>query len=74
MVSLIPLSLTLDMCVGYIEASNCLDRECNLDLYDFDVADNIDLYYVVQDYEEYFEIKFNRKPKLIKKSEEALPS
>ena len=51
---------------GYLEAATQLQRECNVDLEKYDVADNIDLYYVIQDFEEYFEIKFNKKPKLIR--------
>ena len=51
---------------GYLEAATQLQRECNVDLDKYDVADNIDLYYVIQDFEEYFEIKFNKKPKLIR--------
>ena len=42
-------------------------RECNIDLEKWEVADNIDLYYMVQDFEEYFEMKFQRKPVLVKK-------
>lgn len=34
----------------------------------WEVADNIDLYYIVQDFEEYYEMKFMRKPVLIRKS------
>ncbi len=32
------------------------------------MADNMDLYYVLQDFEEYYELKFQRKPVLIKKN------
>ena len=42
-------------------------RECNIDLEKWEVADNIDLYYMVQDFEEYFEMKFQKKPVLVKK-------
>ena len=33
----------------------------------WEVADNIDLYYIVQDFEEYYEMKFMRKPVLTRK-------
>ena len=33
------------------------------------MADNMDLFYIVQDFEEYYELKFQRKPKLVKKVE-----
>ena len=35
-----------------------MDRESNVGLEKWDSADNIDLPYVLQDFEEYFEIKF----------------
>ena len=53
---------------GYIDAATALQRECNLGLDKWDVADNIDLYYIVQDFEEYYEMKFMRKPVLTRKS------
>lgn len=34
----------------------------------WEVADNIDLFYIVQDFEEYYEMKFLRKPVLTRKS------
>ena len=43
---------------GYNEASTNMARECNIDLEKWEVADNIDLFYMVQDFEEYFEMKF----------------
>jgi len=43
---------------GYLDAANALTRECNLGLDKWEVADNIDLYYIVQDFEEYYEMKF----------------
>lgn len=33
------------------------------------MADNMDLFYIVQDFEEYYELKFQRKPKLVRKLE-----
>lgn len=39
----------------------------NINLENYEVADNMDLYYVLQDFESYFEIRFNKKPKLVKK-------
>jgi len=38
-----------------------------IDLDQYEVADNLDLFYIVQDYEEYHEIKFQKKPTLVKK-------
>jgi len=45
-----------------------MERECNVGLAQWEMADNIDLYYVLQDFEEYYEIKFQRKPTLVKKN------
>ena len=47
-----------------------MSRECNIELDKWEIADNIDLYYIFQDFEEYFEIKFQRKPVLVKKAVE----
>jgi hypothetical protein len=43
---------------GYIEAAAAMERESNVGLDKWESADNIDLAYVLQDFEEYFEIKF----------------
>jgi katanin p60 ATPase-containing subunit A1 len=44
-----------------------MTRECNIDLDKWEVADNIDLFYVIQDFEEYFEMKFMKKPVRVRK-------
>lgn len=53
---------------GYLDASVAMERECNIGLDKYELADNIDLYYVLQDFEEYYELKFQRKPVLVKKN------
>ena len=53
---------------GYIDASVAMERECNIALAQWEMADNMDLYYVLQDFEEYYELKFQRKPVLTKKN------
>lgn len=45
-------------------------RECNLDLDKWEIADNIDFYYMVQDFEDYYEMRFMKKPLLVKKAPE----
>ena len=45
-----------------------MKRECNIDLDKWEIADNMDLYYIIQDFEEYYEMKFMRKPLLCKKA------
>ncbi|CAF0935725.1 unnamed protein product [Rotaria sordida] len=52
---------------GYIESARQLECETNLDVSKYDVCDNIDLYTIIQEYESYFYVKFNRYPKLTKK-------
>ena len=54
---------------GYTGAASAMTSECNIDLEKWEVADNIDLFYMVQDFEEYFEMKFLKKPILVKKNE-----
>jgi katanin p60 ATPase-containing subunit A1 len=52
---------------GLSETAFHLQEESSLDIDKFDAADNIDLGIILADYEEYFEIKFNKKPILVKK-------
>lgn len=52
---------------GYLDSATALTRECNLGLDKWEVADNIDLYYIVQDFEEYFEMRFMKRPVLVRK-------
>ncbi len=58
---------------GYVDAATALTRECNLGLDKWEVADNIDLFYIVQDFEEYYEMKFMRKPVLTRKTQGDAP-
>jgi katanin p60 ATPase-containing subunit A1 len=53
--------------VGLSETAFHLQEESNLDIDKFDAADNIDLGIIFAEYEEYFEIKFNKKPIFVKK-------
>lgn len=45
-----------------------MERECNVGLEKWEVADNIDMNLVVQDFEEYFEVKFQKRPLLVKRN------
>ncbi len=56
--------------LGYSETAFKLQEEASLDLDKFDAADNIDLYIILCDYEEFFELRFNKKPKLVTKINE----
>ncbi|CAF4871173.1 unnamed protein product [Rotaria socialis] len=53
---------------GYVESARQLEHETNLDVTKYDVCDNIDLDTILQEYESYFYIKFNKYPKLTKKN------
>ncbi|CAF4558577.1 unnamed protein product [Rotaria socialis] len=53
---------------GYVESARQLEHETNLDVTKYDVCDNVDLYTIIQEYESYFYVKFNRYPKLTKKN------
>lgn len=51
----------------YAETARAFERETNLDLRKFDVCDNIDLETVLQEYESYYYVRFNKYPKITKK-------
>lgn len=53
---------------GYGDAACAMERESNVGLEKWEAADNIDLAYVLQDFEEYFEIKFQKKPVLVRRN------
>lgn len=54
---------------GYVEAAERLQHEASAVLTKFDVADNIDLPLIVTEYEAYYEMRFDKKPKLLRKLE-----
>ena len=56
---------------GYLDAAVAMERECNVGLAQWELADNMDLAYVLQDFEEYFELKFQKKPVLVRKNPHA---
>ena len=53
--------------LGYIDAVTKIQQESNISLEKWDTADNIDLYMVMLQYEQSYEMKFNKPPKLVKK-------
>ncbi|XP_028829883.1 katanin p60 ATPase-containing subunit A-like 2 isoform X2 [Denticeps clupeoides] len=55
---------------GYVATANALDLESNFALRRFEVCDNMDLDTVLMEYESYYLIKFQKYPKLTKKSPE----
>lgn len=52
---------------SYAETARSFERETNLDLRKYDVCDNIDLDTVLQEYESYYFVRFNKYPKVTKK-------
>lgn len=51
--------------LGYADTAFKLQEESSIEIDKYDVADNMDLYMILCEYEEYFELKFNRKPKFV---------
>ena len=52
---------------GYVEAAERLQHEAGLVMSRFEVADNMDLGLILGDYESYYEMRFDKKPKMIRK-------
>ena len=57
--------------IGYSETSLKLEDESNLNLDQYDLADNIDLYIIMREYEEYYYMKFGKAPKFSTKISES---
>jgi katanin p60 ATPase-containing subunit A1 len=55
------------MDLGYLESSMTIQKETGVDLEKLDVADNMDLPFVMQEYEDFYEIKHGKKPKFTRK-------
>ena len=58
---------------GYIDAAANLGRECNIDLAKWEAADNIDLGVIMQEYESFYEMRFLKKPVLVRRSADDEP-
>lgn len=54
--------------VGYAESSAKLIHDSALNLDNIDLADNVDLPIILREYEEYYALKYNRPPKLLRKN------
>ena len=52
---------------GYVAAARAAEEEAGISLAKVDVADNIDMASILQDYEEYVQLKFGRPVKLTRK-------
>lgn len=54
---------------GFVESAERLQHEAHAILSKLDLADNIDLNLIFMEYEAYYEMRFDRKPKVLKKAE-----
>lgn len=52
---------------GYSGAAEALQSDSGITMAQYDVADNIDLLSVLQEFEDYYELRFARRPKLTRK-------
>ena len=52
---------------GYFGAAETLSKEAGMVLGRYEVADNMDMGLIVGDYEAYYEMRFDKKPKLVRK-------
>ncbi|RHY15034.1 hypothetical protein DYB25_001604 [Aphanomyces astaci] len=64
------LVLALHYCVenGYLQTAEKLQQEAGVALSKFEVVDNIDLLRIVQEFEDFYELKFGKKPKLVRRT------
>lgn len=51
---------------GYGRSLQCLQEESQVSLHEFSVADNIDLLNVIYEYEQFYQFKYQKKPKLFR--------
>ncbi|XP_065672345.1 katanin p60 ATPase-containing subunit A-like 2 isoform X4 [Hydra vulgaris] len=55
---------------GYLDSMRCLEAEAGDNLKKFQLCDNVDLQTILQEYESYYYVKFNKYPKITKKVQE----
>jgi katanin p60 ATPase-containing subunit A1 len=55
---------------GYVESAERVQKEGGAVMTKFEVADNIDLSLILSEYEAYYEMRFEKKPKLVRKSKD----
>lgn len=56
---------------GYVNAAEMLENEAGLVLSKFEVADNMDLNLIFGDFESYYELRFDKKPKVVRKLDDS---
>ena len=52
---------------GYIETAEKLQQEAGAALSKFEAADNVDMNLIMNEYEAYYELRFDKKPKVVRK-------
>lgn len=55
--------------LGYSESVRQIETETNVSLGKYDAADNVDLISILTEYEDFYELRFGRKPKLTRKTD-----
>lgn len=55
---------------GYLETAERLQQEAGIAISKFETADNLDLSLILTEYEAYYEMRYDRKPKLVRKLKE----
>ena len=56
--------------LGCIDSVTKIEAETQISLEKWDTADNIDLFMIFLDYEQYYEARFGKIPKVVKKVED----
>lgn len=53
--------------LGFIDSARQIESDTNISLDRLDVADNVDLPTILTEYEDFYEMRFGKKPKLVRK-------
>ena len=56
--------------LGCLDSVTKIEQETNITLEKWDTADNIDLFMIFLDYEQYYEARFGKVPKVVKKMDD----
>ena len=56
--------------MGCLDSVTKIEQETNITLEKWDTADNIDLFMIFLDYEQYYEARFGKVPKVVKKMDD----
>ena len=56
--------------IGCLDSVAKIEQETNISLEKWDTADNIDLFMIFLDYEQYYEARFGKPPRVVKKMDD----